>query len=394
MTGMARAIIRVLHVGKFYPPVPGGMEQVVESLCRAAEAGIEHHVLVANTGRTTVREVVDGVPVTRVGTIGAVGSVPIAPRLPLELRRARADVILLHEPNPWALLSLALAPPRAPLAIWFHSEVVRPRLQYELFYHPLASTVYKRARRIVVSSPVLGEQASALAPYRDRIAVIPFGIDVARWQATPAVTARAAAIRAQSGGLPLVLFAGRMVPYKGVDVLLRALAGVDAAAVIAGDGPLRAGWTALARELGIADRTRFPGEVSHEELAALYHACDLFVLPSVTRAEAFGYVQLEAMACAKPVVSTRLPSGVPWVNRDGETGLTVPPGDAGALGRAIATLTGDRGLSRRMGEAGRARVLTEFTMARMRSATSALYREVATEEPAVTTLAPAWKPRR
>ena len=232
-------------------------------------------MLVANTGRATVREVVDGVPVTRVGTIGAAGSVPIAPALPLELRRARADLIVLHEPNPWALLSLALAPPRgAARRSGSTAKWCGRALQYALFYHPLARTVYRRARRIVVSSPALGEQAAALAPYRDRIAVIPFGIDVTRWDATPAVSARAAAIRAESGGRPLVLFAGRMVPYKGVDVLLRALAGLEAAAVIAGDGPSRAGWMALARELGIADRTRFPGEVSHEELAALYHACD------------------------------------------------------------------------------------------------------------------------
>ena len=291
---------------------------------------------------------------TRVGTIGAAGSVPIAPGLPIELRRARADLIVLHEPNPWALLSLAMARPRAPLFVWFHSEVVRPRLQYALFYHPLARTVYKRARRIVVSSPALGEQAAALAPYRDRIAVIPFGIDVSRWEATPGVRARAAAIRAESGGRPLVLFAGRMVPYKGVDVLLRALAGIDAAAVIAGDGPLRSEWMARARELGLADRIRFPGEVSHEELAALYHACDVFVLPSVTRAEAFGYVQLEAMACAKPVVSTRVPSGVSWVNRDGETGLTVAPGDVerarprdrGPCGRRRSPATDGRGRAR------------------------------------------------
>ena len=97
-----------------------------------------------------------------------------------------------------------------------------------------------------------------------------------------------------------------MVPYKGVDVLLRALAALDAArrARSATDRCEPAGWRSRASS-GLRDRVRFAGEVPHEELPALYHACDLFVLPSVTRAEAFGYVQLEAMACAKPVVSTR-----------------------------------------------------------------------------------------
>jgi len=366
----------VLHIGKFYPPVSGGMERVLESLCRSTRGQIDSRVLVCNTGRKTVRELVGGVPVTRVGTIGVVGSVPVAPTFPLEIAREAADLIVLHEPNPWALLSLAIAPPRPPLAIWFHSEVVRPRLQYALFYHPMARTVYRRAKRIIVSSPPLAERAAALKPYRDRVSVIPFGIDVSEWRAGPEIALRARAIRELSGPAPLVLFAGRMVPYKGVDVLLHALAGVDASAVLVGDGPSRESWMALGRELGLADRVRFAGQVPHDELVALYHACDMFVLPSVTRAEAFGYVQIEAMACARPVVSTRLPSGVAWVNRDGETGLTVPPGDPVALRGAIDRLIADPALRKRLGDAGRARVLSEFSMERMGHDSAALYRSI------------------
>ena len=373
-------MITVLHVGKFYPPVPGGMEQVLQSICRASGPDVESRVLAFNTTSSTVHDVVDGVRVTRVGTIGTAGSVPIAPLLARELLRVRPDAIVLHEPNPWALLSLALVPPRVPLAIWFHSEVVRPRLQYALFYHPLARTVYGRAERIVVSSPLLGEHAEALAPYRERIRVIPFGIDAARWQPSPAVIARAGEIRAAAGGRALVLFAGRMVPYKGVDVLLRALGGTSAVAILAGDGPSRGEWIELAASLGVSHRVTFPGAVSAEELAALYHACDMFVLPSTTHAEAFGYVQLEAMACAKPIVSTRVRSGVPWVNQDGVTGMTVPPGDAAALGQAIAALAADDGLRRRFGEAGRARVASEFTIAKMGAATTALYHDLASSD--------------
>lgn len=375
MASAARTPLRVVHVGKFYPPVPGGMERVLESLCEGGAAEVESQVIACHTAPETVREARNGVAVTRVGTLGSAGSVPIAPGFPGELRRARGDVMVLHEPNPWALLALAIARPALPLVVWFHSEVVRPRLQYALFYHPLARLVYDRAARIVVSSPLLAEHAAALAPYRDRVRVIPFGIDPSRWAATPSIRARAAAIRREAGERPLVLFAGRMVPYKGVDVLLRALCGVDAAAVLVGDGPARTGWAALAGELGLEGCVRFAGEVPHEELAALYHACDLFVLPSVTRAEAFGYVQLEAMACGRPLVSTRLPSGVPWVNRDGETGLTVAPGDVEALRSAIVRLARDPALRARLGGAGRARVDAEFTIPKMQNAAAAVYRE-------------------
>ncbi|MDQ3346350.1 MAG: glycosyltransferase, partial [Acidobacteriota bacterium] len=163
--------LRVVHVGKFYPPATGGMERVLESLCEEPTGGVESRVIVFNNRPATVHEIVRGVPVTRVGIVGRAGSVPLAPALPAEIRRARGDLLIVHEPNPWALLSLAIARPTLPVAIWFHSEVVRPRLQYALFYHPLARRAYQRARRIVVSSPALGEDASALQPYRDKVRV-------------------------------------------------------------------------------------------------------------------------------------------------------------------------------------------------------------------------------
>jgi rhamnosyl/mannosyltransferase len=368
-------VTTVLHVGKFYPPVTGGMERVLESLCRATAGMVDNRVLAFNTHPRTNRDVIDGVTVTRVATLGAAGSVPIAPMLARELVRARADVLVLHEPNPWALLMMAIIRPDIPLVIWYHSEVVRPRLQYAMFYHPLVRAVYARARRIIVSSPALGAHASALAPYQDRIVVVPFGIDVADWAPSAATARRAAEIRASAGGRRILLFAGRMVPYKGVDVLLRALAETDAHLFLAGGGPMRDAWTTLARELGVHDRAHFAGEVEPGELHALFHACDVFVLPSITRAEAFGYVQLEAMACRKPVVSTRVPSGVPWVNRDEDTGLTVAPGDPRALAHALRRLLADDGLRARFGAAGYARVLSDFTIEDMGHRAAAVYED-------------------
>jgi len=146
--------------------------------------------------------------------------------------------------------------------------------------------------------------------------------------------------------------------------------------VIVGDGPLMPALAELTRDLGIGDRVRFAGNASPAELTALYNACDMFVLPSVTRAEAFGMVQIEAMSCGKPVICTDLPSGVPWVNRHGETGLVVPPSDVGALRDAIRTLAGNPALRARMGERGRARVRETFSVRRLVEQTAALYRAV------------------
>ena len=357
---------KILHVAKFYPPAPGGMERVVETLCRASAGIVESLVLALNTGRETVDEIVDGVPVTRVGVAARAGSVPIAPALGRHLRRADADLIILHEPNPWALLAYAMARPDVPLAIWYHSDVVRPALQYRMFYAPIAHPAYSRARRFIVSSPPLGEHAAALQPYRDRIAVIPFGIDPAHWTVAPA---------SPNGTDPFVLFVGRHVPYKGVDVMLRALQGTRIRAVIAGDGPQRERWHALARGLDV--RAEFPGDLPDAEVHRLFNACAAFVLPSTTRAEAFGYVQLEAMASGKPVISTDVPSGVSWVNQHERTGLIVPAGDSAALRGAMLRLLGDEELRARLGRQARRRVEDAFTMTHLRDRLRAFFAEAA-----------------
>ena len=365
--GSSAGLKRVLHVAKFYPPAAGGMERVVQTLCRASEGLVESRVLALSSTRETTDEWVEGVAVTRVGVAARAGSVPIAPSLSHHLRRAAADLIVLHEPNPWALLSYAIARPTAPLAIWYHSDVVRPPLQYALFYAPLARAVYSRAQRFVVSSPPLGEHAAALQPYRDRVTVIPFGIDPVQWVAPasgPAVDDE-----------PFVLFVGRHVAYKGVDVLLRALAGTGIRAVIAGDGPQRASWERLAQTLGVA--ARFTGDVPDAELHRLFASCAALVLPSTTRAEAFGYVQLEAMASGKPVIATDVPSGVSWVNQHERTGLIVAAGDAAALRGALQRLMGDERLRTVLGRQARTRVEEVFTMAHLREGLRRFYEEAA-----------------
>jgi glycosyltransferase involved in cell wall biosynthesis len=352
------------------------MERVVQSLCTVTKGRLDNRVLAFNTSSRTVEEVVDDVPVTRVGTWGSAGSVPVSPAFPSHLRHVDTDVMILHEPNPWALLSYAAVRPHVPLAVWFHSDVIRPKLQYDLFYAPIARPAYREASRFIVSSPVLAERATALQPFRDRVTVIPFGIDVDRWRPSDRVSARAAEIRATMKG-PIVLFAGRHVPYKGVNVLIQAAAPLDVTVVLLGDGPMRASWTTLANVAAdehAKARFVFPGEVTDEEMHAHLVACDIFVLPSVTPAEAFGFVQLEAMACGKPVISTELPTGVPWVN---ESGVVVPPSDAGALRQAIERLVHDPALAARLGAAGQARARADFAMGDMGDRLVAVCHELA-----------------
>ena len=173
-----------------------------------------------------------------------------------------------------------------------------------------------------------------------------------------------------------MLAVGRLVYYKGLQILDSRDEGIDATLVMVGDGPLRPKLQQQARELGVADRVYFLGEMQNRQITPYYYASDVFILPSVARSEAFGIVQLEAMACGRPVVNTHLATGVPFVSIDGETGITVPPGSPEALAAAVNRLLGDPALRAAYGRAAAHRVRTEFSLDVMVRRTIDIYDEV------------------
>jgi rhamnosyl/mannosyltransferase len=370
-----RSKIRVLHLAKYYPPARGGMERMLQLLCESTQDDVDNHVLAANTSARTVDEYVGRVRVTRAACIALVGSVPVCPSFPIWMRRSHADLTVLHEPNAPALVAECVAPVPGPLVIWYHADLVRPGWIYRPVYRPLLQRVLRKAASVIVSSPRLAASAEALRDVRHKCAVVPFGIDAASRDRPAPMPDWLREFKA-SRRAPMALTVGRMVPYKGIDVLLRALVGTDVSAVIVGSGPQLDGYRRLSSALGIADRVLFAGNVSDEELTAAYQGCDMFVLPSVTRQEAFGVVQLEAMACAKPVISTDLPTGVPWVNQHRRTGVIVPPRDVFALRHALVELGHNHDLRERLGREARRRAVNEFRLDVMKERIVSIYRRV------------------
>jgi rhamnosyl/mannosyltransferase len=174
----------------------------------------------------------------------------------------------------------------------------------------------------------------------------------------------------------VLLCVGRLRHYKGLDTLIRALPKLpDVVSIIVGIGPMEAAWKALAQELGVADRAIFAGEVSDADLPSYYSAADVFVLPSNSRAEAFGMVNLEAMGHGLPLITTEVGSATSWINQHEITGLVMPPMDPDALVQAVETLR-DPELRRRMGEAAHARVVADFTVEKMVERMADAYRDV------------------
>lgn len=364
--------LKVLHVGKFYPPYPGGMESHLQTLCEELSKSVNVEVLVASDRWRSEHSIQGGVELVRLATALMLHGTPIVPMMARAMRRARPNVVHLHFPNPMAALACLMSRLDVPIVVTWHSDVVRQRRAAAAFA-PLLSLLLRRCAAIIVGSTVYIETSEVLSARRKLCHVIPFGIRADAFEHPD--PASVAELRRRYGER-IVLGVGRLIYYKGFENLVRAMADVRATALIAGDGPLGGTLAAEAARLGVADRVVLLGRVNDADLKACYHACDVFVLPSVERSEAFGIVQLEAMACGRPVVNTWLDSAVPHVSLDAVTGLTVPPGNPAALAAALNTLLDDPARRAMMGAAARQRVREEFSAELMARRTLEVYREV------------------
>lgn len=364
--------MRVVHVFKdYYPPTTGGIEQHMALLCSGLAPHADVSVLVPSRSRRRVAEYVDGVRVIRVPEFGRYAAVPLCPTMPAELGRLEPDIVHLHFPNPMGDVSYLLRGRRAALVVSYHADVIRQRALLPL-YRPVLDALFARADRVIAGAPEYIASSALLTRHRAKCVVIPYGVRTAAFALRDGEAREVERVRAHYGA-PLVLFVGVLRPYKGVDVLLDAMGGVPARALIVGHGPKREALESRARRLGLENRVAFLGEVPPARLRILLHACDAFVLPSIDRREAFGIAQLEAMACGRPVVASDLPTGIRLVNRHEETGLLVPPADPAALRGALNRLLGDPSLAARLGRAAQAQVERDFTAERMVAAVLALY---------------------
>ena len=343
--------MRVLHLAKYFWPRSGGMERVVQDLAEGgAELGLEVQVVAVETlvgphgGRAR------GTKLRRVTSFGALGQQELAPGYLAAAWRA-ADIVHLHHPHPLADVAAVLRPRRTRLVVTHHSDA-GPSLDRHL-----ARLALRRASRAVVPSRAHVALSSELRGFEDKVSVIPFGIDERRWLEVPAEPDR---------GPVRALFIGRLLKWKGVDVLLRALALTpDVHLDVVGEGPDGPRLRTVAQAVAVGDRVRWYGHYPDDDLPRRMAEAHFLVLPSVTVDEMFGLVLLEAMASGRPIITTELPSGVREVNAAGVTGLEVPARDPAALARAMTALAEDPLRRRAMGEAGRQRVLERFTRRRM-----------------------------
>jgi glycosyltransferase involved in cell wall biosynthesis len=354
--------LHVLHAYKVFPPdVTGGIPEAIAYIAQGMSPRHQSSLLVARDRGWGRRFRFEGISVEAVTSFGTVMSSPLAPSFPLLLgkRARRATVVALHHPFPLNDLGVAISlPKRTPLVVHWHTKIVGKR-PFAAVLRPILLHTLARAQRIIVPHPTLIRNSPFLTRYADKCEVIPFGVHVDYWGALNDDQRRKTAeLRARHPRL--VLATGRLVPYKGFHVLIEALRQVDATVIIVGEGPLGRDLQRTADRLGVSDRVVLAGGLSRDDLKVHLHAARMLAFPSVSAAEAFGIIQIEAMAAGLPVINTDLPTGVPDVARDGREGLTVPPGDPAALAAAIGRLLDDQELAQRLGSSGRNRVAAEY----------------------------------
>ena len=359
--------LKVLQIGKFYPPHPGGMETHLRDLCRELQKFADVTVVVASDDRRTTDILDRGVKILRVGTLCKLASTPICPGMVRAIHAAKADIIHIHLPNPYAVFAYLASGHRGRLVLTYHSDVVRQELLARAF-RPILFRALDRCAAVIAATQEYLDSSPVLSRRRSRCQVVPFGIPVEQFQHCDA--AEVARIRDQYGPR-IAITVGRLVYYKGLEYLIAAMRKVRGRLLIVGDGPLQSRLERQVRAEKLSEQIVFLGQV--RDLIPYYHAADLFVLASVARSEAFGIVQLEAMACGKPVVNTRLPSGVPFVSLDGITGITVPPANPEALANAMNLLFDDPVRRGEYGAAARRRAQQEFNVELMARRTFQLY---------------------
>jgi rhamnosyl/mannosyltransferase len=370
--------LKILHVYKDYdPPVKGGIESHIHQLAVGLkENGIDVQVLVANRKNKFEMDCYDGISIAKAPQLGRFYSAPLMPTFHCYLRRygQHADIIHFHYPNPTAEFAYLFTNLRKKLVVTYHSDIIRQDKLGKL-YAPFRELFLKKADRIIATSPNYIESSHVLKRHRHKCTVIPLGIDSNRFCATGDQKA-IQTIRDTFGERPLVLFVGCLRYYKGLHLLIAAMEKVDAKLIIVGAGPEQASLQRLVERKKLSNKVFLMGELSDESVNAYYHACDIFVLPSHLRSEAYGIVQLEAMCCRKPVICADLGTGTSFVTINQRTGLTVEPNNVSAMVGGLTDLIAHPDKRARLGECGYARVQEMFTSPKMVSRTIELYKAV------------------
>jgi rhamnosyl/mannosyltransferase len=357
--------IKVLQVNKFYAPWIGGVERIVQIIAEGLQEKTNMQILTCQPKGKGCSDLYNGIPVFRASSFGILFSMPISFSFIHKLRKMSrdTDIMQFHAPFPLGDLACLLSGFKGKVIVWWHSDIISQRILARLI-RPIIYAFLKRADLIIVATENHIKGSKVLKEFESKCKVIPFGLDVHEFEFKG--PKKYLSHKLTAPGKVKILFVGRIVYYKGIDVLIEAMKSVSGAELfIVGAGVMEAEYTRFVRQNKLDETIHFLGYLAFDKLKAAYSDCDIFVLPSINAVEAFGLVQIEAMYYGKPVINTNLATGVPLVSIHNETGLTVEPGDSQALAAAIQRLVDDRELRQSLGANAAKRVREQYTIDKM-----------------------------
>jgi len=368
-------MIKVLHFFKtYYPDSMGGIEQVIFQIAEGTRAhGVQSEVHYLSARGAARNEAVANHLTHRSRLdlhVASTGFSLSAIKDFAELA-AQADIVHYHFPWPYMDVVHFLARLNKPTVVSYHSDVIKQKWLLKL-YQPLMNRFLASVDRIVVSSANYAAHSPVLTRFKDKLAVIPFGLDRATY---PGATAEKLAYWRARMGERFFLFVGALRYYKGLDYLLRAASINRLPVVILGGGFLETQLKQQAAELGL-NNVHFLGGLADDDKAALLELCYAFTFPSHLRSESFGISLLEAAMYGKPLICCEMGSGTTFINQADQTGLVVPPRDATALAQAMQRLWDDPAMAQTMGARALQRYEDVFTASAMAEAYADLYRSL------------------
>ncbi len=365
--------LEILHISKLYYPWTGGVERNLQELVESIKKKTSVKILCCQVKGKTKLERINDVEVLKSCSLGLFLSVPISLCFPHHFQNLtkKADLIHYHSLFPLAETMEILFNPARKKVVTIHYERLTRNYLMSM-YMPILRTFFKKMDIIIIPSKVF-LNSKLLSGFREKIEIIPFGIDIKKFEINHEIEKKRDEIK-KSYGFPIILFVGNLLPYKGLQYLILAMREVKGNLLIIGDGILKNKLQEIVTKNSLEKKVHFLGKKSYDELVPFYYACDIFVLPSLY--ESFGNVQLEAMTCGKPVINTKIPTGVPEISIHGETGLTVPPGDSSALAEAIKRLVENEEERVRFGLKAKERVEKFYSMEIVSERVLSLYRRL------------------
>lgn len=370
--------MRVIQLSKFYKPYSGGLESVVVDVSEGIY-GFDVSVLAADPNNLKNREVINNVEIIRSKEYFNLASTSFAPKYIMDtLKYSNGGILHVHLPNPLANIALFFAflarRDLSKIVIHWHSDIVKQKYLLAL-YKPLQSWLLKKAKVIIVTSQRYLDSSEALKTYKDKCIVVPIGIDSIQSKVNEDLVL---SLKSKYRGKKIVFSLGRHIYYKGFEYLIEAARKVENSVfLIGGKGPDTHKYISMIKEYNLEDSVKLIGRVEDEELPSYYAAADVFCFPSIEKSEAFGVVQLESMSVSTPVISTDIAgSGVPWVNKHGESGLVCEPKDVKSLAEALNRVLNNNELHKSLSKGAYLRYLKYFTKDKMINKTEQVYKDI------------------